>query len=112
VRRKPTTREKTLKEVKTMEYQNKSDLPHTLRDMLPEEAQDIYLEAFQEAWEEYEDWQGGDMDRHSTAHQRAMAAVKLDFVHDDETGKWHRKGEELAEEDKGVLDELKDALGI
>jgi hypothetical protein len=31
---------------KTMEHQNKSDLPHTLRDILPEEAQDIYLEAF------------------------------------------------------------------
>jgi cation transport regulator len=102
-----------VKEVKTMQYKNKSDLPKTLRDVLPEEAQDIYLAAFQEAWEGYEDWQGGEMNRHSTAHQRAMAAVKLEFVHDNESGQWYSKGEEPAEEeDQGVLGKLKDALGI
>jgi cation transport regulator len=95
-----------------MEYESIQDLPETLRDILPDRAQEIYLEAFQEAWDDYEDWQGGEMDRHSVAHERAMVEVKKEYVEDEETGVWHRKGEEPEEQDKDLVDQAKDTLGI
>lgn len=38
-----------------MPYESKSDLPDSVKDNLPSHAQDIYEEAFNSAWEQYED---------------------------------------------------------
>jgi len=89
-----------------MKYENKSDLPETLRDILPEEAQDIYLEAYKDAWEDHQEEQAGDLSRASVAHQQGWAAVKREFVQNEETGEWHRKGEE-PEDKQGLLDKIK-----
>lgn len=93
-----------------MRYETMSDLPETIRDVLPEGAQEIYLEAYKRNWEEYdEDALSGDMSRHAVAHRNAWSAVKREYVHDEEKGLWYRKGEE-PEEDRGIVDDLKDAV--
>lgn len=38
-----------------MPYERSEDLPEDVQDALPEHAQDIYREAFNSAWEQYED---------------------------------------------------------
>lgn len=96
-----------------MRYESKEDLPDTLQDVLPEEAQDIYINAYQKSWDSYEESVGGDMDRASVAHRDAMHAVKQEFEKDEETGKWYPMGElpeEEEEEEEGLLDKIKDAL--
>ncbi|MFZ6028640.1 MAG: putative cation transport regulator ChaB [Chloroflexota bacterium] len=61
-----------------MPYQNNADLPESVRNVLPEHAQDIYREAFNSAWDQYADPEKrrGDDSREATAHQVAWAAVK------------------------------------
>jgi cation transport regulator ChaB len=90
-------------------YKNKSDLPESLQDYLTEELQEIYLEAYQQSWENYEEHKGGELDREGVAHRDAMVAVTKDHTFDEDTGKWYRKGEEPSEEeDQGLLDNVKD----
>jgi cation transport regulator len=92
-------------------YKSKSDLPKTLREYLPEELQDIYLKAYQRAWEEYEDTQGGDIGREAVAHRDAMMAVEHDYVYHEDMGKWYAKGEEPVAEEKrqeNIVDRVKD----
>jgi len=92
-------------------YKSKSDLPETLRGYLPEDLQEIYLEAYQKSWEEYEEFRGGEADRDSVAHRDAMMAVKRDHVYHEETGKWYPKGEKPEEEEQeGLLDSLKEKV--
>jgi cation transport regulator len=92
-------------------YESKSDLPETLREYLPEDLQEIYLEAYQKSWEQYEDYRGGDASQEAVAHRDAMMAVRHDHVYHEETGKWYRKGEQPEEEEKhGLLDEVKEIV--
>lgn len=63
-----------------MPYATNADLPAHLRGHLPPRAQDIYREAFNQAWREY--W----VDE-STAHRIAWSAVKRSY-HKDASGKW------------------------
>lgn len=43
-----------------------------------------------------------------------MTAVQQDYVHDDETGKWHRKGEEPKEGEKddepGLMEKIENKV--
>jgi len=59
-----------------MPYLLNDDLPPSVRNHLPEHAQDIYREAFNHAWEEY----SGDPRREEIAHRVAWAAVKKVYV--------------------------------
>jgi cation transport regulator len=70
--------------MKGMPYQRINDLPDSVRDNLPEHAQEIYKEAFNSAWDEY----GHDEER---AHRVAWGAVKKTYEKDDKTGKWKKK---------------------
>ena len=63
-----------------MPYENRADLPESVRDNLPAHAQDIYKEAFNSAWDEY----GHDESR---AHRVAWGAVERKY-HKDQSGKW------------------------
>jgi cation transport regulator len=72
-----------------MPYKRKSDLPESVRDVLPAHAEDIYKEAFNSAWEEY----GHDEAR---AHRVAWAAVKHEYHKDERTGKWVRGAPEAS----------------
>jgi cation transport regulator len=68
-----------------MPYRDISDLPDAVQQHLPQHAREIYLAAFNNAWEEY----AGRENRESVAHKVAWAAVKKQYV---KAGKdWVRK---------------------
>ena len=67
-----------------MPYQKIHELPDSVREHLPEHAQEIYRAAFNSAWEEY----CHDEER---AHRVAWAAVKHEYEKDEHTGQWKRK---------------------
>ena len=73
-------------------YQNLVDLPDSVRDNLPEHAQDIYLEAFNSAWDQYDspDERRGHASREETAHKVAWSAVRKVYEKNDD-GRWMRK---------------------
>ncbi len=64
-----------------MPYQKNKDLPDTVQNNLPSHAQDIYREAFNHAWKEYNDpnkrREGAPLEE--TAHRVAWAAVKQSY---------------------------------
>ncbi|OGO63967.1 MAG: cation transport regulator ChaB, partial [Chloroflexi bacterium RBG_19FT_COMBO_55_16] len=65
-------------------------LPESVRNNLPKHAQEIYKEAFNNAWEQYadpDDWRG-DASREEVAHKVAWSAVKQ--VYEKRNGKWVR----------------------
>ena len=59
-----------------MPYPDISDLPSSVRNPLPIHAQEIYLAAFNNAWQEY----AARADREIVAHKVAWAAVKKQYV--------------------------------
>ena len=64
-----------------MPYSKLSELPKQVKDNLPKHAQEIYLAAYNSAWEEYKDPDDrrGDATREETAHRVAWAAVKKKY---------------------------------
>ena len=91
-----------------MRYETKEDLPESLRHWLPEEALELYVEAYQKAWDRYEERRGGELDQASVAHRDAMHAVRQEWTEDEETHEWYRQGEEHGhqEEEEGILDKV------
>lgn len=75
-----------------MPYQKLSDLPEQVRDNLPKHAQEIYKEAYNSAWEQYDrpEERRGDASREETAHRVAWAAVKQSYEKND-NDKWVKK---------------------
>ncbi len=76
-----------------MPYKSLKDLPERVRENLPEHAQEIYREAFNNAWDQYakpED-RRGDASREETAHKVAWAAVKKVYEKDEKSGTWKKK---------------------
>lgn len=67
-----------------MPYRQLRDLPDSVRNHLPEHAQEIYRAAFNNAWEEYEH-------EEERAHRVAWAAVKHEYEEEQTSGKWKRK---------------------
>lgn len=67
-----------------MPYEKLSELPDSVRDNLPHHAQEIYKEAFNSAWEQY------DHDE-PRAHRVAWGAVKNDYEKDEDSGDWKKK---------------------
>jgi cation transport regulator len=77
-----------------MPYDKVSDLPESVRDNVPRHAQEIYKEAFNSAWEQYDKpaERRGHASREETAHKVAWAAVKREYEKDHE-GRWVEKKE-------------------
>ena len=75
-----------------MPYDNISDLPDSVKNSLPEHGLEIYLAAFNNAWDEYKDPQKrkGDSSREEVAHRVAWSAVKEEYEKDKE-GYWVKK---------------------
>lgn len=61
-----------------MPYAHNSDLPSSVRNHLPEHAQDIYRATFNNAVKSHE----GELHQDVTAHRIAWAAVKRLYVKD------------------------------
>jgi cation transport regulator len=76
-----------------MPYSSLEELPDSVRDNLPNHAQEIYMKAFNNAWDEYADPEErrGDASREETAHKVAWAAVKNVYKKDEESGEWKKK---------------------
>jgi cation transport regulator len=68
-----------------MPYRFNRDLPPSVRDHLPEHAQDIYREAFNHAYVAH----AGDPRQEEAAHRIAWAAVKRSYV--KAGGAWERR---------------------
>jgi cation transport regulator len=67
-----------------MPYKKLDDLPGSIRNVLPEYAQEIYLQAYKKAWDQYEK-QGlrrGESTREATADKVAWAAVRQEYRRD------------------------------
>jgi len=78
-------------EVLRMPYQINQELPDSVKDNLPDHAQDIYRAAFNHAFQEYADpskrRKGGTQEE--TAHRVAWSAVEEKYEKRD--GKWVSK---------------------
>jgi cation transport regulator len=74
-----------------MPYQSNKDLPDSVKDYLPSHAQDIYREAFDSAWDEYQDpaRRRGSESLEKVAHKVAWAAVKQRY--EKVGGEWQPK---------------------
>ncbi|MCA1805538.1 MAG: ChaB family protein [Xanthomonadaceae bacterium] len=70
-----------------MPYDKLTELPDNVKDNLPKHAQEIYLAAFNNAWDQYKspEDRAGDDDREAVAHKVAWSAVK---------NKYEKRGDE------------------
>ena len=75
-----------------MPYKNTSELPDNVKNVLPEHAQHIFLEAFNSAYEQYDqpEERRGDDSREDVARKVAWAAVKKSYQKGADDS-WHRK---------------------
>lgn len=75
-----------------MPYKNLSDLPDSVQDNLPKQAQEIYQSAYNNAWDEYANAadRRDDASREETAHKVAWSAVKQTYEK-NENGRWVKK---------------------
>jgi cation transport regulator len=64
-----------------MPYEKINELPEGVKDNLPKHAQEIYMSAFNSAWDQYDEPEErrGDDSREETAHKVAWAAVKKKY---------------------------------
>jgi cation transport regulator len=74
-----------------MPYKTIKDLPENIQDHLPQHAQEIYLAAFNNAWQQYKESKDRrDKASHEeTAHKVAWAAVKHSY--EKQGDKWVKK---------------------
>jgi cation transport regulator len=74
-----------------MLYNEVKELPESVKSVLPKHAQEIYLAAFNNAWEEYSDPgdRQGENSREETAHKIAWSAVKNKYEKVDD--EWQSK---------------------
>lgn len=75
-----------------MPYDSNSDLPKNVKDNVPKHAQDIYREAFNSAWDQYDDpsKRRGDDSQEEVAHKVAWSAVEKKYEKGGD-GDWHPK---------------------
>ena len=76
-----------------MPKDRKQDIPGSVKNVLPQHAEEIYLEAYKNALEQYKDPQKrrGNASLEETAHRVAWAAVKQKYEKNEQTGKWQKK---------------------
>ena len=74
-----------------MPYEKISELPDAVRENLPQHGQEIYKEAYNNAWEEYKtpEKRRGDASQEEVSHRVAWSAVRN--VYEKHNGQWQRK---------------------
>lgn len=92
-----------------MKLESIKNIPQPLQSQLPDEALEVYREAYNRAWDEYDaGTELGQQNRESVAHRQGWAAVKREFEHNEEKGIWYRKGEEPEEvQEEGIVEKIK-----
>ena len=80
------------RELNYMPYDSPGDLPASVRDNLPKHAQEVYMAAYNNAWEEYKNAEDrrGDDSREEVAHKVAWNAVKMKYEKNKD-GNWKSK---------------------
>ncbi|MEX2594045.1 MAG: ChaB family protein [Anditalea sp.] len=75
-----------------MPYDKISELPDQVKNVLPHHGQEIYQEAYNNAWDEYKkpSDRKGDSTREETAHKVAWSAVKKKYKK-NKAGDWVEK---------------------
>ena len=75
-----------------MPYKSVSELDQSVRNVLPDHAQEIYKEAFNSAYDQYDkpSERRDDADREETAHKVAWSAVKKAGYSKGDDDKWHK----------------------
>ncbi len=75
-----------------MPYKNKKELPKRVTNNLPSHAEDIYKEAFNSAWKQYDtpEERRDSASREEVSHKVAWSAVKKTYKKDEE-GEWIKK---------------------
>ena len=75
-----------------MPYKTLEDLPESVRDNLPKHGQEIYKEAYNSAWEQYDEPEErrDNASREEVSHRVAWAAVKNVYEKNDK-GDWVKK---------------------
>jgi len=75
-----------------MPYKNLDELSDKIKKYLPKEAQKIYMEAFNSAWDMYaKPKKRRNLDsREVIAHKVAWNAVKKKYKKDEASGKWKK----------------------
>ena len=74
-----------------MPYDTLGDLPDRVKDNLPKDAQKIFKEAYNTAWDQYSDSEKrrGDVSQEEAANRVAWSAVKTKY--EKKNGKWVKK---------------------
>lgn len=74
-----------------MPYDSVKDLPDSVRDNLPKHAQEVYVAAFNKAWEEYKEVEDrrDSASREGVSHKVAWSAVKKKY--EKKNGTWISK---------------------
>ncbi len=75
-----------------MPYSGRQSLPQAIQINLPKHGQEIYLKAYNSAWDNYKnakDRKYGSS-REETAHRVAWSAVKQSYTKNSK-GNWHKK---------------------
>ena len=75
-----------------MPYKSINELPEKVKNVLPKHAQEIYKEAFNNAWDNYKDpkKRRDDADREEVAHRVSWSAVKKEY-YKNASGKWTKR---------------------
>lgn len=75
-----------------MPYRTINELPESVRNVLPQHAQDVYKEAFNSAYEQYKSAKDrrGDESRQDTSHKVAWSAVKKAGYSKGDDDMWHK----------------------
>ncbi|HVU10026.1 MAG TPA: ChaB family protein [Phototrophicaceae bacterium] len=76
-----------------MPYKKHSDLPPAVRDHLPKHGQEIFMKAFNSAWDEYSDpgKRRGHESQEEVAFKVAWSAVGNEYEKDEQSGDWKKK---------------------
>jgi cation transport regulator len=76
-----------------MPFEQLSDLPESVQQVLPRHAQEIYRAAFNSAWQQYDqpNERRAGRSREETAHAVAWSAVEQRYTKDERTGRWVEK---------------------
>lgn len=75
-----------------MPYTSTEELPKGVKNVLPKHAQEVYKEAFDNAYQEYADPadRRENVNREETAHRVAWASVKKAGYEKGEDDTWHK----------------------
>ena len=76
-----------------MPYDEIDELPEQVRFNLPRDAQNIFMKAYNSAWEQYKDpnKRRGSDSREEVANKIAWSAVKKQYDKDPIAGDWKKK---------------------